>query len=359
MHSKTALIFGITGQDGAYLAELLLEKGYTVHGAIRRSSSFNTGRIDHLYRDTHEKNVNFFLHYSDLTDSNAINSLIHKILPDEIYNLGAQSQVKVSFEVPEYTANTVAIGVLRILEAIKSVYHLKKIKFYQASSAEMFGESQGETQNEQSSFRPRSPYSVSKLFAYWITKNYRESYGIFACNGILFNHESALRGEEFVSRKITKAIANIAYNKQNCLYVGNIDVKRDWGHAKDYVESMWLTLQQPQSDDYVIATGETHSIREFIELAFSEVGFKIAWCGKGIDEVGYDVCTGRELVKIDSKYFRPTETSLLVGDPAYARNKLGWYPKINFVELVKMMLKSDIQALKINNLGDPSEKNDN
>lgn len=346
LHSKTALIFGITGQDGAYLAELLLTKGYTVHGVIRRSSSFNTSRIDHLYRDTHETGVNLFLHYGDLTDSSNINMLIHKILPDEIYNLGAQSHVKVSFDVPEYTADTVALGSLRILEAIQSLQNTKAIKFYQASSSEMFGKVQEIPQTENTPFYPRSPYGVAKLFGYWITVNYRESYNIFACNGILFNHESPIRGETFVTRKITRAAVNILNNKQNTLYLGNLDAKRDWGYAKDYVEAMWLMLQQEQPDDYVIATGETHSVREFVELAFAEVGFKIAWRGTGEQEVGYDEHTGRELVKIDSKYFRPAEVDLLIGNPAYAKNKLNWTPKTSFLELVHIMVQADLADFK-------------
>lgn len=346
LQSKSALIFGITGQDGAYLAELLLEKGYTVHGVIRRSSSFNTSRIDHLYHDRHETGVNLFLHYGDLTDSSNINMLIHKIMPDEIYNLGAQSHVRVSFDVPEYTADTVGIGTLRILETIQSVQNVKAIKYYQASSSEMFGKVQAIPQTESTPFYPRSPYGVAKLFAYWITVNYRESYNIFACNGILFNHESPIRGETFVTRKITRAAVNIANNKQAVLYLGNLDAKRDWGYAKDYVEAMWLMLQQAQPDDYVVATGETHSVREFVELAFAEVGFKIAWRGSGEQEVGYDELSGRELIKIDSKYFRPAEVDLLIGDPTHAKNKLGWQPKTTFKELVKIMMQADLASLK-------------
>ena len=345
LHSKSALIFGITGQDGAYLAELLLAKGYTVHGVIRRSSSFNTQRIDHLYRDQHEKNVQMFLHYGDLTDASNVHTLVYKIMPDEVYNLGAQSHVKVSFEIPEYTANTVALGALRILDAILSVLHIKKIRYYQASSSEMFGKVQAIPQTETTPFYPRSPYGVSKLFAYWITTNYRESYNIFACNGILFNHESPIRGETFVTRKITRAIANILAGGQETLYLGNLDAKRDWGYAKDYVEAMWLMLQQDSPDDYVIATGETHSVREFVELAFNEVGFKIAWRGNGVDEVGYDQSSGRELIKVDAKYFRPAEVDLLIGDPTYAKAKLGWSPKTTFGQLVKIMLQSDLANL--------------
>ncbi len=342
LHSKSALIFGITGQDGAYLTELLLEKGYTVHGVIRRSSSFNTGRIDHLYHDAHEKGVQLSLHYGDLTDSSNINTLIHKIMPDEIYNLGAQSHVRVSFDVPEYTAD-VGLGALRILDVIQSVQSTKQIKYYQASSSEMYGKVQAIPQTESTPFYPRSPYGVSKLFAYWITVNYRESYNIFACNGILFNHESPIRGETFVTRKITRAVANILNNQQETLYLGNLDAKRDWGYAKDYVEAMWLMLQQDMPDDYVIATNETHSVREFVELAFGEVGFKITWRGTGIDEIGYDEHTGRELIKIDSKYFRPAEVDLLIGDPTYAKTKLGWSPKTSFKELVKIMVQADLK----------------
>jgi GDPmannose 4,6-dehydratase len=345
LYSKSALIFGITGQDGTYLAELLLEKGYEVHGVVRRSSSFNTGRIDHLYRDTHEKDVRFFLHYGDLTDSSSVSTLIYKIMPDEIYNLGAQSHVKVSFEIPEYTADTVALGALRILEAIQSVQQVKKIKYYQASSSEMFGKVQAIPQTESTPFYPRSPYGVAKLFAYWITVNYRESYDIFACNGILFNHESPIRGETFVTRKITRAIANILNGKQEMLYLGNLDAKRDWGYAKDYVEAMWLMLQQDTPNDYVVATGQTHSVREFVELAFAEVGFKIAWKGTGVDEVGYDEVSGQELIKVDAKYFRPAEVDLLIGDPSYAKQVLGWTPKTTFAELVKIMVQSDLANL--------------
>lgn len=348
-YGKTALIFGVTGQDGAYLSELLLEKGYNVHGVIRRSSSFNTARIDHLYHDTHEKNIQFFLHYGDLTDSSSISNLIHKIMPDEVYNLGAQSHVRVSFDIPEYTADTVALGALRILEAIQSVQNIKQIKYYQASSSEMFGQVQAIPQNETTPFYPRSPYGVAKVFAYWITINYRESYNIFACNGILFNHESPIRGETFVTRKITRAIANILNGKQEMLYLGNLDAKRDWGYAKDYVEAMWLMLQQDVPDDYVVATGETHSVREFVEIAFAEVGFKIAWKGTGVDEIGYDEPSERELIKIDPKYFRPAEVDLLIGDSSYAEKMLNWKPKTSFTELVKIMVQSDLKNLNSKN----------
>lgn len=345
IEAKVALIFGITGQDGAYLAEFLLEKGYTVHGVIRRSSSFNTHRIDHLYRDPHETNVRLFLHYGDLTDSSNIGGLMQRILPDEVYNLGAQSHVKISFEIPEYTADTVGLGALRILEAIYSLKSQKSIRYYQASSSEMFGKVQQIPQSENTPFYPRSPYGVSKLFAYWITINYRESYNLFACNGILFNHESPIRGETFVTRKITRAIANILKGKQECLYLGNLNAQRDWGYAKDYVEAMWLMLQQPTADDYVIATGETHSVREFVETAFALAGINIVWQGTGNDEEGYDTQTGRVLVKVDPKYFRPAEVDLLIGDASYAKNKLGWTPRTSFTELVKIMLKSDLKDL--------------
>lgn len=345
LYSKTALIFGITGQDGAYLAELLLEKNYNVHGVVRRSSSFNTSRIDHLYHDAHEKDVKLFLHYGDLTDSSSVSNLIHKIMPDEIYNLGAQSHVRVSFDIPEYTADSVALGALRILEVIQSVQKIKQIKYYQASSSEMFGKVQAIPQTETTPFYPRSPYGVAKVFSYWITVNYRESYDIFACNGILFNHESPIRGETFVTRKITRAIANILNGKQDILYLGNLDAKRDWGYAKDYVEAMWLMLQQDKPSDYVIATGETHSVREFVELAFAEVGFKIAWRGVGVDEIGYDELSGRELIKVDAKYFRPAEVDLLIGDPSYAQKVLSWTPKTTFTELVKIMVQSDLENL--------------
>lgn len=342
--AKTALIFGITGQDGAYLTEFLLERGYSVHGVIRRSSSLNTQRIDHLYHDKYEKNEKLFLHYGDLTDSSNIKDLITKILPDEIYNLGAQSHVKVSFDVPEYTADAVGMGPLRILTAIHSVQDQKKIRYYQASSSEMFGKVQEIPQKETTPFYPRSPYGVSKLFAHWITVNYRESYNIFACSGILFNHESPRRGEEFVTRKITKAVSKIIKGEQDCLYLGNLDSKRDWGYAKDYVEAMWLMLQQAYPDDYVIATGETHSVREFVELAFEVIGIKINWRGNGVQEVGYDISTNKELIKIDPEYFRPAEVDLLIGDSNYAQKKLGWKPKTNFKQLVRIMVEADLKC---------------
>lgn len=339
--SKVALITGITGQDGAYLAEFLLEKGYIVHGIKRRSSSFNTARIDHLYKDPHERNVNFFMHYGDLTDSTNLIRIIQEVQPDEIYNLAAQSHVQVSFETPEYTANSDATGTLRLLEAIRILGLEKKTKFYQASTSELYGKVQEIPQKETTPFYPRSPYAAAKLYAYWITVNYREAYGIFACNGILFNHESPIRGETFVTRKITMAAARIKYGMQDRLYLGNLDSKRDWGFAKDYVEAMWLMLQQEEPDDYVIATGETHSVREFTELAFKELGIDIIWQGKEEEEVGIDAVTNKVLVEVDPEYYRPTEVELLIGDSSKARRKLGWKPKVRLEELVKMMVKSD------------------
>lgn len=338
---KVALITGITGQDGAYLAEFLLEKGYIVHGIKRRSSSFNTARIDHLYKDPHERNVNFFMHYGDLTDSTNLIRIIQEVQPDEIYNLAAQSHVQVSFETPEYTANSDAIGTLRLLEAIRILGLEKKTKFYQASTSELYGKVQEIPQKETTPFYPRSPYAAAKLYAYWITINYREAYSIFACNGILFNHESPIRGETFVTRKITMAATKIKYGIQDRLYLGNLDSKRDWGFAKDYVEAMWLMLQQEKPDDYVIATGETHSVREFTELAFKELGINITWQGKGEEEVGIDAITNKILVEVDPEYYRPTEVDILIGDPSKARRKLGWEPKVRLEELVKMMVKSD------------------
>lgn len=338
---KVALITGITGQDGAYLAEFLLDKGYIVHGIKRRSSSFNTARIDHLYRDPHERNVNFFMHYGDLTDSTNLIRIIQEVQPDEIYNLAAQSHVQVSFETPEYTANSDGLGTLRLLEAIRILGLEKKTKFYQASTSELYGKVQEIPQKETTPFYPRSPYAAAKLYAYWITINYREAYGIFACNGILFNHESPIRGETFVTRKITMAAAKIKYGMQDRLYLGNIDAKRDWGFAKDYVEAMWLMLQQESPDDYVIATGETHSVREFTELAFKELGIDIIWQGKGVDEVGIDASTRKIIVEIDPGYYRPTEVELLIGDPSKAREKLGWKPKVKMEELAKIMIKAD------------------
>jgi len=339
---KVALITGITGQDGAYLAELLLEKDYIVHGVKRRSSSLNTDRIDHLYRDQHEENVNFFLHYGDLTDSSNLIRIIQETQPDEIYNLAAQSHVQVSFEVPEYTANTDALGTLRILEAIRILRLEKKTKFYQASTSELYGKVQEVPQSETTPFYPRSPYAVAKLYGFWIVKNYREAYGIYACNGILFNHESPLRGETFVTRKITRAVARIKLGLQKKLYVGNLDAKRDWGHAKDYVEGMWLMLQQETADDFVLATGETYAVRTFIDMAFKEAGIDVEWTGKDVNEKGTNKATGGILVEIDERYFRPTEVELLIGDATKAEKELGWKPKHNLQELVSIMVQSDI-----------------
>ena len=343
--TKTALITGITGQDGAYLAEFLLNKGYTVHGIKRRSSSFNTQRIDHLYRDPHERNVNFFMHYGDLTDSTNLIRIVQEVQPDEIYNLAAQSHVQVSFETPEYTANSDAIGTLRLLEAIRILGLEKKTKFYQASTSELYGKVQEIPQSETTPFYPRSPYGAAKLYAYWVTVNYREAYDMFACNGILFNHESPTRGETFVTRKITMAVAKIKNGLQDKLYLGNLDAKRDWGFAGDYVEAMWLMLQQDEPDDIVIATGETHSVREFVELAFGEVGIEIQWRGEGVDEVGVDAATGDVVVEIDPRYYRPTEVELLLGDPTKAKEKLGWEAKVELRELVKMMVEGDMGKL--------------
>jgi len=343
--TKTALITGITGQDGAYLAEFLLNKGYIVHGIKRRSSSFNTERIDHLYRDPHERNVNFFMHYGDLTDSTNLIRIIQETQPDEIYNLAAQSHVQVSFDTPEYTANSDAVGTLRLLEAIRILGLEKKTKFYQASTSELYGKVQEIPQSETTPFYPRSPYGAAKLYAYWVTVNYREAYGMFACNGILFNHESPIRGETFVTRKITMAVARIKNGLQEKLYLGNLDAKRDWGFAGDYVEAMWLMLQQDEPDDLVIATGETHSVREFVELAFGEVGIEIEWRGEGVNEVGVDAATRDVLVEIDPRYYRPTEVELLLGDSTKAKEKLGWEAKVGLRELVKMMVEGDMGKL--------------
>jgi len=340
--NKKAFITGITGQDGSYLTELLLSKGYEVHGIIRRSSSFNTERIDHLYKDPHLNDVSLFLHYGDMTDSSNLSRLLEKIQPDEIYNLAAQSHVKVSFEVPEYTADVDGIGTLRLLDAIKDIG--LKPRFYQASTSELFGGLKDTVpQNEKTPFYPRSPYAAAKLYAYWITVNYREAYNIFACNGILFNHESPRRGETFVTRKITRAVADIVKGKQDKLYLGNLDAKRDWGYAGDYVEGMWLMLQQDKPDDYVLATGETHTVREFATLAFSYAGIDIEWIGQGIDEKGIDKKTGRILIEVDPKYFRPTEVEFLLGDPTKAEEKLGWKRKVSFEQLVEMMVKADLK----------------
>jgi len=343
---KKALITGVTGQDGAYLAELLLEKGYEVHGLKRRSSLFNTARIDHLYQDPHEKGVRFFLHYSDLTDSTSILRLIQEIQPDEIYNLAAQSHVKVSFEMPEYTANSDAVGSLRILEAIRALGLEKKVKFYQASTSELYGKVQEVPQTEETPFYPRSPYAVAKLYGFWITKNYREAYGMFACNGILFNHESPLRGETFVTRKITRGVSRIAKGLQDTIYLGNLNAKRDWGHAKDYVEGMWRMLQVDEPEDFVLATNETHTVREFSTLAFAEVGIEVEWKGEGVDEVGVNKATGEEIVKVDPKYFRPTEVDLLIGDYTKAKTILGWEPKCTFRELIRDMVAADLQIVE-------------
>ncbi len=343
-YAKTALIFGATGQDGSYLTELLLEKGYVVHGVKRRSSSFNTDRVNHLYKDPHGNfNHKFWLHYGDVTDVSNIERLLKEIQPDEVYNLAAQSHVQVSFEIPGYTAQATGVGVLNILEAIRTCDIHKKVRFYQASSSEMFGKVQAIPQNETTPFYPRSPYGVAKLYGYWITKNYREAYGLFACSGILFNHESVRRGETFVTRKIARAVARIAKGQQDILYLGNLDAKRDWGHAKDYVYAMWLMLQQDKPDDYVIATGETHSVREFVELAFAHVGITLAWRGSGIDEVGYDINTGNVIVRVDFHYFRPTEVDLLIGDASRARKLLGWEPQVNFKQLVHEMVDYEMK----------------
>jgi GDPmannose 4,6-dehydratase len=340
---KVALITGITGQDGAYLAEFLLSKGYIVHGIKRRTSLFNTDRIDHLYRDRHEKDVRFFLHHGDMTDSSSLLRIIQQVQPDEIYNLAAQSHVAVSFEEPEYTANSDAIGVLRLLEAIRILGLEKKTRFYQASTSELYGLVQEIPQKETTPFYPRSPYAVAKLYGYWIVVNYREAYGIYACNGILFNHESPLRGETFVTRKITRALARIKLGLQDCLYLGNLDAKRDWGHAKDYVEMQWLMLQQDQPEDFVIATGVQYSVREFVNAAALEIGLNIQWKGVGVEEKGYDA-TGRCVVAVDPRYFRPTEVETLLGDPSKAKLKLGWMPRISFAELVSEMVREDMKA---------------
>ena len=342
---KIALITGITGQDGAYLAELLLGKGYIVHGIKRRSSSFNSARIDHIYQDPHIPDAHFQIHYGDMTDSTNLIRIIKAVQPDEIYNLAAQSHVQVSFETPEYTANADATGALRILEAIRILGLAKKTRFYQASTSELYGKAQETPQKETTPFYPRSPYGVAKLYAYWITVNYREAYGIHASNGILFNHESPIRGETFVTRKITRAVAAIHLGVQKTLFIGNLDAKRDWGHARDYVEGMWRIVQQQEPDDYILATGETHSVREFVELAFAEVGRKIVWQGKGIDEAGIDSSTGDTVVRIDSRYFRPTEVDMLLGDPSKAKRVLGWEHTVTFPELVSEMVKSDLEAI--------------
>jgi GDPmannose 4,6-dehydratase len=363
---KIALITGITGQDGAYLAELLLQKNYIVHGIKRRSSSFNTDRIDHLYEDPHNRDIRFFLHYGDLADSLALVSLIQRIQPDEIYNLGAQSHVAVSFEVPEYTANIDALGTLRLLEAVRLSKLEHKTRFYQASTSELYGLVQEIPQSETTPFYPRSPYAVAKLYAYWITRNYREAYGIFACNGILFNHESPIRGETFVTRKVTRALARIKLGLQNSLYMGNLDALRDWGHARDYAEMQWLMLQQEKPDDFVIATGEQHSVREFIEVACEMLGMSITWSGEGVEEIG-EINRGGDgshtaKVFVDERYFRATEVETLLGNPTKAKQRLGWTPRTSFADLVREMCASDLnrarkeQILKSHGFGDAAPK---
>lgn len=346
MFQKTALITGVTGQDGAYLARLLLDKGYVVHGLKRRSSSFNTSRIDEIYVDPHDMNGQFHLHYGDMTDSTNLIRLVQETQPDEIYNLAAQSHVQVSFETPEYTANADAVGPLRLLEAIRILKLEDSVRFYQASTSELYGLVQAVPQSETTPFYPRSPYAVAKLYAYWITVNYREAYGLHASNGILFNHEGPTRGETFVTRKITRAVAAIELGLQSEIYLGNLDAKRDWGHARDYVEGMWRIVQHDVGDDWVLATGETHTVREFVERAFAEIGRKIEWSGEDVNELGKDAKTGTVLVRIDPRYFRPTEVDLLIGDPAKANSKLGWKHTTSFPDLVKEMVASDLQLVK-------------
>ncbi|MGH8209009.1 MAG: GDP-mannose 4,6-dehydratase [Steroidobacteraceae bacterium] len=343
---KRALITGITGQDGAYLAELLLGKGYEVHGIKRRASSFNTNRIDHLYQDPHERGVRLHLHYGDLTDATNLIRIVQQVQPDEIYNLAAQSHVAVSFETPEYTANSDALGTLRILEAIRILGLEKKTRFYQASTSEMFGKVQEIPQRETTPFYPRSPYGAAKVYAHWITVNYREAYGLFACSGILFNHESPLRGETFVTRKITRGLARIQQQLETCLYLGNLDSLRDWGHARDYVRAQWLMLQQAEPEDFVIATGVQYSVREFVTRAASQLGMSLEWRGSGVDEQGVDTSSGRTIVKIDARYFRPTEVETLLGDATKARTKLGWQPEIGFGDLVKEMIAEDLEIAR-------------
>ena len=346
MSQKVALITGVTGQDGAYLAELLLEKGYIVHGIKRRSSSFNTGRIDHLYTDPHFKGLPFHLHYGDLTDATNLIRIVQEVQPDEIYNLAAQSHVQVSFETPEYTANGDALGTLRILEAIRILGLTEKTKFYQASTSELYGLVQEVPQSETTPFYPRSPYAVAKLYGYWITVNYREAYNMYACNGILFNHESPIRGETFVTRKITRAAVRIAKGIQSKLYLGNLDAKRDWGHAKDYVKGMWMILQQEKPEDFVLATGVTNTVRHFCDLAFGELGIKLIWEGEGVNEVGKNAKTGDVIIQVDPRYFRPTEVDLLIGDPTKAKTILGWEPEHDLESLVKDMIKGDLASLE-------------
>jgi GDPmannose 4,6-dehydratase len=346
MTNRVALITGATGQDGAYLAELLLGKGYTVHGIKRRSSSFNTARVDHLYEDPHGSGIRFFLHYGDMTDSTNLIRIIQEVQPVEIYNLAAQSHVQVSFETPEYTANADALGTLRLLEAIRILKLEEKVRFYQASTSELYGKVQEVPQRETTPFYPRSPYAAAKLYAYWITVNYREAYGIHASNGILFNHEGPTRGETFVTRKITRAVAGIELGLQQKLFLGNLSARRDWGHARDFVEGMWLMLQQPEPDDYVLATGEQHSVREFVEKAFAHVGRAIEWRGSDESEQGIDTKDGRVLIEIDARYFRPTEVETLLGDPSKARQKLGWRHKVSFDQLVREMVDADLEEMR-------------
>ena len=353
---KKALITGVTGQDGSYLAEFLLAKGYEVHGIKRRSSSFNTERIDHIYTDPHDKDPRFILHYGDLTDSTNLIRVVQEVQPDELYNLAAQSHVAVSFEEPEYTANSDALGTLRLLEAIRILKLEKKTRFYQASTSELFGKVVDTPQSETTPFYPRSPYAVAKIYAYWITVNYREAYGMYACNGILFNHESPRRGETFVTRKVTRALARLCLGLQECLYLGNLDAKRDWGHAKDYVEMQWLMLQQDKADDFVIATGEQYSVRDFINAAAKELGFVIKWEGTGVEEVGLvsivhdsswtGLVPGKAIVRVDPRYFRPTEVETLLGDPSKAKEKLGWEPKVKFADLVAEMIREDVRIAR-------------
>jgi GDPmannose 4,6-dehydratase len=345
MTERVALVTGATGQDGAYLAEFLLNKGYVVHGVKRRSSSFNTGRVDHLYQDPHEKNVHFTLHYGDLTDATNLIRIVQETRPDEIYNLAAQSHVQVSFETPEYTANADGLGTLRLLEAIRILGMQRRTRFYQASTSELYGAVREIPQRETTPFYPRSPYAAAKLYAYWITVNYREAYGMHASNGILFNHEGPTRGETFVSRKITRAVAAIKLGRQQKLFLGNLDAKRDWAHARDYVEGMWRIVQQPEPDDYVLATGEAHSVREFVEKAFAQIGTRVEWVGSGIDEKGLDGASGRVLVEVDRRYFRPTEVDVLIGDASKARSKLGWQHKVSFDELVAEMVAADLKIV--------------
>ncbi len=345
MNKKIALITGVTGQDGAYLSNFLLSKNYEVHGIKRRSSSFNTGRLESIYVDPHENETNFFLHYGDLTDSSNLIRIIQKVKPDEIYNLGAQSHVQVSFETPEYTANSDALGTIRVLEAIRTLNLENKVRFYQASTSEMFGSSLP-PQNELTPFKPRSPYAAAKLYSYWVTVNYREAYGIFSSNGILFNHESPLRGETFVTRKITRAVASIHLEKQKKLWLGNLEAKRDWGHAKDFVEGMWKIIQHKKADDFVLATGKSHTVREFCEMAFNEIGIGLEWTGSGIDEVGINKKNGNKIIEIDKRYFRPTEVHYLEGNASKAKGKLDWEPKISIKEMISEMVKSDIENVK-------------